>query len=114
MTPAALRKLCLSLPGAEEKPHFERTSFRVGTRIFATMTADGAQAMVVVKPIDRVEALLRAEPEVFFDHGTWTFKNGALGVRLARIDAATMRGLVVDAHARIAPKPKKPRSGSKR
>ena len=37
MTPAAFRKLALSMPGAHKAPHFERTSFRVGKRIFATM-----------------------------------------------------------------------------
>jgi predicted DNA-binding protein (MmcQ/YjbR family) len=31
------RKLALSFPGASEKPHFERTSFRVKGKIFATL-----------------------------------------------------------------------------
>jgi hypothetical protein len=37
MSPAALRKLALSLPGSYEEPHFDRASFRVNKRIFETM-----------------------------------------------------------------------------
>jgi hypothetical protein len=46
MTAKEVRAIAMSLPEAEEKPHFERTSFRVGRKIFATMTADGDEAMV--------------------------------------------------------------------
>lgn len=38
MTVAAFRKLALSFPGSEEIPHFERTSFRVNKKIFATLS----------------------------------------------------------------------------
>ena len=35
-TLAQVRKYALSLPGTSEKPHFERTSFRVRGKIFVT------------------------------------------------------------------------------
>ncbi len=95
MTAAAFRKLALSLPEATEAPHFERTSFRVGKKIFATMTAAGDEAMVRVAPRQALYALIEAQPGVFFSYGGWTERNGSLGVRLARIGAAQMRGLVV-------------------
>jgi hypothetical protein len=104
MTPEALRKFALSLPEAHEEPHFERRSFRVQKKIFATMTRDGREAMVRVQAPDGVEALMTAHPEVFFSHGTWTERNGAIGVRLARVDAELMRGLVTESWRRIAPK----------
>ncbi len=104
MTPAALRKIALSLPEATEEPHFVRVSFRVGKKIFATMTADGKEAMVKVAPPARIDALLATQPDVFFDHGTWTWKNGALGVRLPAIDKAQMQELVIDAWRGVAPK----------
>jgi hypothetical protein len=102
VTPAAFRKLALSLPDAHEEPHFDRTSFRVGKKIFATMTSDGAQAMVKVKPIERVEALLASFPAVFFDHGAWTWKGGALGVHLGKANAAMMKDLVRGAWEAVA------------
>ena len=104
MTPDALRKIALALPEAREAPHFHRTSFRVGTKIFATMTPEGDEAMVRVAPQSRVRALLSDDPDVFFSYGTWTTKNGALGVRLRDVDTKTMKTLLRDAWRQIAPK----------
>jgi hypothetical protein len=104
MTPAAFKRLALSMPEAHEEPHFERTSFRIAKKIFATMTADGTEAMVPVKDPDLVQTLLASHPEVFFSHGGWTVRNGSLGVRLAKADAAMMKDLVSEAWRRIAPK----------
>jgi hypothetical protein len=104
MTAAAFRKLALSLPEASEAPHFERASFRVGKKIFATMTGDGAEAMVRVAPRDKLYALLKAQPDLFFSYGGWTERNGSLGVRLAKIDVGQMQPLVVDSWRHVAPK----------
>lgn len=104
MTPEALRKLALSLPEAHEAPHFERTSFRIGKKIFATMTADGGEAMVKLASPDDVEGLLSSHPDVFFSYGTWTTRNGALGVRLPKARPAMMEPLVTGAWRSIAPK----------
>jgi len=104
MQPDALRRLALSLPEAHEAPHFERTSFRIGKKIFATLTRDGREAMVRVAEPDDVEGLLSTYPDAFFSYGTWTTRNGALGVRLAEVNPALMRQLVTAAWKSIAPK----------
>jgi hypothetical protein len=107
VTPKAFRALALALPEATEQPHFERASFRVGKKIFATMTEDGAEAMVRVKPPKRLQALLAARPDVFFDYGGWTVRNGALGVRLGAVDATLRREIATllrDAWADVLPK----------
>ena len=104
MTPAALRKFALSIAEAHEEPHFERTSFRVGKKIFATITRDGSEAMVKLPVADDAEALIASDPEVFFSYGVWTTKNGALGVRLKLVKAVVMLRLVSEAWATIAPK----------
>lgn len=102
MTPEALRRFALSLPETTEEPHFERTSFRTRKKIFATMTRDGLEAMVKVGDLDEIEALLDREPDVFFSYGTWTTRNGALGVRLRKVRAAAMKMLVIGAWRGIA------------
>jgi hypothetical protein len=107
MTPAAFRKLALSMPGATESPHFERASFRIGTKIFATLKADGSEAMIPVKPLYRCYELIEAHPDQFFSFGTWTQKLGSLGIHLKAVDAKTVKPLLVEAHERIAPKKKK-------
>lgn len=104
MTAAAFRKLALALPGSHEEPHFDRASFRMGKKIFATLTADGAQVMVRVAPPERLFALLSGRPDVFFDHGAWSVRHGSLGIRLAKVDPALMRELLVDSWRHIAPK----------
>jgi hypothetical protein len=103
MTPKALQAFALSLPETHEEPHFERTSFRVGKKIFATMTPDGKEAMVRVEP-DGVEGLLSSQPDVFFSYGGWTVRNGSLGVRLAKVDAMLMKRLVTDSWRHAAPR----------
>ena len=98
MTGAAFRRLALSMPLAREAPHFQRLSFRIGKKIFATMTPDGHEAMVVLYPIDRCFALLKAYPNLFFELGRWTSRMGALGIRLANGQVKQLRGLVEDAY----------------
>lgn len=104
MTPDALRAFALSLADVHEAPHFHRTSFRVGKKIFATLTPDGAEAMVRVPDRARLASLLDEHADVFFSYGGWTTKNGALGVRLAKVDASTMKTLLRNAWSHVAPK----------
>ncbi len=107
MTPAALRRFALSLEGAHEEPHFDRTSFRFEKRIFATMVPDGSEAMVRV-PVESVAMWLESDPEVFFSYGKWTTNHGMLGVRLPKVPVALMKELLRDASQGVAAKAKKP------
>jgi predicted DNA-binding protein (MmcQ/YjbR family) len=47
------KQLALSFPGAEEQPHFEKTSFRVKKKIFATHAADSHLVCVKLSEIDQ-------------------------------------------------------------
>jgi hypothetical protein len=102
LTTKAVRELALSLPEATEAPHFERTSFRVRKKIFATMAEKEHEAVVWVAPREKLYGLLRAQPDVFIDHGGWT-RMGALGVRLDRVDAAQFRELLIASWRSRAP-----------
>jgi hypothetical protein len=104
VTPKAFHRHALSFPEAHEEPHFERTSFREGKKIFATMSADGKEAMVRVDPPERCEALLSSKPGVFFSYGRWTTRNGSLGVRIHKVEARLMKALLTDSWKHVAPK----------
>ncbi len=104
MTPRAVRLVALSLPEAHEEPHFERTSFRVGKKIFATMTIDGAEGMIRVKPASVAESLIASQPKVFFSYGAWTSSNGALGVRFKLANVKLVEELLREAWKGVAPK----------
>jgi len=56
ITLPAFRQMALGLPGATEQPHFEKTSFRAGKKIFVTL--DEPKQLACVK-------LPAAEQDVF-------------------------------------------------
>ena len=47
------RQIALSFPGVTEQSHFEKTSFRTGKKIFATLDVPRSQACVKLSPIDQ-------------------------------------------------------------
>jgi predicted DNA-binding protein (MmcQ/YjbR family) len=47
------RKMALSFPETTEQPHFEKTSFRIGKKIFATLDVKKKQACVKLNEIDQ-------------------------------------------------------------
>src|SRR5579863_3636760 len=96
VTADAFRELALSFDGAHEEPHFDRASFRVKKRIFATLAPDGREAMVKVKPPEAALALIEERPDVFFGYGGWTTGGGAVGVRLAKVGARVLRELLTE------------------
>lgn len=104
MTPEALRELALSWPEAHEEPHFERASFRVGKKIFATLAADGREAMIKLPVAEEAEDLAASRSELFFSYGSWTTRLGALGVHLARARKADLEPLLAAAWRGVAPK----------
>ncbi|NJN44536.1 MAG: MmcQ/YjbR family DNA-binding protein [Anaerolineae bacterium] len=101
MTPDQLRKFALVLPQAEEKAHFERTSFRVRNKIFATLSEDETEAVLKLT-VEEQTALIAAEPDTFFLVG-WN-QQGWTGVKLASVDAEEMRQLLIAAWRNVASK----------
>ncbi len=79
ISPDQLRQFALFLPEAEEKPHFERTSFRVRNKIFATLSEDETEAVLKLT-VEEQTALVAAEPETFFLVG-WN-SQGWIGWRI--------------------------------
>lgn len=49
----SFRELALSFPEVTEAPHFEKTSFRVGKKIFATMDLSNSEVCIKLSPIDQ-------------------------------------------------------------
>jgi hypothetical protein len=91
MTPAAFRRIALSLDGAIEGAHGGHADFRAGGKVFASLGYPGREwAMVKLDP-EQQRMLVAAEPEMFVPvQGAWG-RRGATSVRLAAVDARTMR-----------------------
>ena len=60
-----VRRIALSLPETTERPSYGTPGFRVKDKHFARIREDGALA-VFVSALEEKEALIAAEPEVFF------------------------------------------------
>src|SRR5947209_5410302 len=111
VTADEVRALALAQPGAEELPHFDRASFRVGGRIFATIAPDQKSGMLQLE-LDQHEALLRANPAAFFSFGGWS-RSGATGVLFARVPKRLFAELLEQAWQKVLAKlPASRRPGS--
>jgi hypothetical protein len=97
-----VRTTALALPEAHEELHFDRPSFRVRNRIFATLPP-GTPARTVLKlPREAQQALVADEPETFhlvgWEHQGWT------GINLAAADRGELEELIEEAWRQVAPK----------
>jgi hypothetical protein len=110
MTPAAFRKLALSFDGAVEGAHGGHADFRAGGRVFATLGYPGKDWGMVKLAPEQQQMLVTAEPAMFVPiKGTWGLR-GATSVRLAEVDARTLRSALTMAWQNVtAPKPTKAR-----
>ncbi|MEM1089007.1 MAG: MmcQ/YjbR family DNA-binding protein [Pseudomonadota bacterium] len=95
-----VRRLALSLPAAEERPHFDRSSFRVKNKIFATVGHPPGRCVVKLSTADR-EALLATHPDRFHDVG-WAAQ-GWLGVSLEGLSDERLSDLLRTAWRQVAP-----------
>ena len=103
-TAAQFRRTALALPEASEGTHMGHPDFRVRTKIFASLgVPDAAWGMVKLTP-EQPEMLMAAEPNAFKPAaGAWG-RRGATHVRLAAVDAATLRSALTMAWRNVAPK----------
>jgi hypothetical protein len=77
------RKICLSLEGTAEAPHFDRRAFKV-KRIYATLAADGLTANLKFTP-DEQEFKCMLAPEAFQPVPNAWGRQGFTTVTLAKV-----------------------------
>ncbi|MCF8239118.1 MAG: MmcQ/YjbR family DNA-binding protein [Saprospiraceae bacterium] len=92
MTGDEFRVLALGLSDAIELPHFDRTSFRIRNKIFATLAQDQGLACLMLKPEDQDVFVAMGKDAVYPVPNKWGEK-GATYMDLKSADP----GLVVDA-----------------
>jgi hypothetical protein len=101
MTPDDVRALALALPETTEQPHFERTSFRVAGKIFATMPPDGESANIL---LDEEDARAAAEASHGVELLWWGRRLTGVRVVLSSVDPAAVEELLDEAWYRRAPR----------
>src|SRR5260370_23208165 len=110
MTPAAFRKLALSLEGAIEGAHGGHPDFRAGGKVFASLGYPGAAWGMVKLAPEQQQMLTSAEPGMLVPvKDTWGLR-AATSVRLAAADVLPMLIALTMAWRNVtAPKARKPK-----
>lgn len=97
------RKLALSFPEVVELPHFERTSFRVNKKIFATMAEKEKLVMVKLSLIDQSAFCAFDRTIIYPVPGGWG-KQGATYIELKKVKKSTLKDALTTAYCGLAPK----------
>ena len=91
------------LPEVDESTWFRTPCLRARKKSFCRMKEDGETLVVRVVDLEDKEALLRAEPDLFFTTPHYDGYPYVL-VRLDRVDPGQLRELIEDAWRLSAPK----------
>ena len=103
VTAEAVRRLALALPRTSEGIVRERVKFRVGRIVFIAISPD-EEIMGFGFPKEERAALVASEPEKFLMPLRSDERYNWVRVRLAAIDEAELRELVIDAWRMVVPK----------
>ena len=103
MTRDDFRKLALSLPETEERSHMNHPDFRIGGKIFATLSPREGWGMVKLTP-DQQEMFVKLAPATFQPvKGGWGLK-GATNVILNKAGKKITREALLTAWNNIVKK----------
>ncbi|AFK04046.1 hypothetical protein Emtol_2913 [Emticicia oligotrophica DSM 17448] len=104
ITEQRVRALALSFENAEELPHFEKISFRVKKKIFATLNLKENRATLKLSETDQsIFSLYGDKTTVYPVPNKWG-KMGWTQFRLDKIEEAFFYDALVAAYCEVAPK----------
>ena len=95
--------MALSFPETVEKPHFEKTSFRVRKKIFVTLNADEDEAVLKLSEIDQDVYTKMSNGAIKPVPNKWG-KQGWTSVNLIEVDPNLIKDVMKSAYCQVAPK----------
>ena len=87
------RKLALSFEAASELPHFEKTSFRVNKKIFATLDETKSRAVVKFTTEEQPVFCLYDNTIIYPVPGKWGLQGWTM-IELQKIKTAMLKDIV--------------------
>jgi hypothetical protein len=90
VTIEAMRQMALALPEVEEKIHFDKPSFRVKNKIFATIHEKDNRAMVKLPPVIQPVFCGVDAAVIYPVPGEWG-KGGATFFELKKVNKAVLK-----------------------
>lgn len=97
------RKLALSFPEATEDLHFEKTSFRVKKKIFATYDALKKRACIKLSEVDQ-DVFSSADKTIIFPVDNKWGKQGWTLIEMDRVHNDLFIDALTTAYCEVAPK----------
>jgi predicted DNA-binding protein (MmcQ/YjbR family) len=97
------RKLALSFPEATEEPHFEKTSFRVKKKIFATYDVIKKRACIKLSEIDQ-NVFSSSDKSIIFPVDNKWGKQGWTLIEMSKVHKELFIDALTTAYCEVAPK----------
>ena len=97
------RKLAMSFPQAIEQPHFEKASFRVKKKIFATLDESTGVASLKFSPVDQSVFVDISKGAMYPAQGAWG-KLGYTYVNLKKVNGRMLKDAMRTSYLCVAPK----------
>lgn len=97
-----LRKLALSFPETTEEPHFEKTSFRVKKKIFATYDDTKNRASIKLSETDQY-VFSSADKTIIFPVDNKWGKQGWTLIEMNKVDKDIFIDALTTAYCEVAP-----------
>lgn len=97
------RKLALSFPEATEEPHFEKTSFRVKKKIFATYDDVKKRACIKLSEIDQ-DVFSSSDKTIIFPVNNKWGKQGWTLIEMSKVKKSLFIDALTTAYCEVAPK----------
>ncbi|WP_207510779.1 MmcQ/YjbR family DNA-binding protein [Longitalea luteola] len=98
--PATFKELALSFEGVEEQPHFEKTSFRVKKKIFATHAPGSHLICVKLSEVDQSVFCAIDKTVIYPVENKWG-KQGWTFVDLKKIRKTILKDILTTAYNEI-------------
>ena len=97
------RKLALSFPEATEEPHFEKISFKVKKKIFATYDHENKRACIKLSEIDQ-DVFSAADKTIIFPVDNKWSKQGWTLIEMSKVRKELFIDALTTAYCEVAPK----------
>ncbi|MBC7827884.1 MAG: MmcQ/YjbR family DNA-binding protein [Chitinophagaceae bacterium] len=97
------RQLALSFPQTAEQPHFEKTSFRVNKKIFATLDVKNTRACLMLSEVDQSVFSAFDKSVIYPVPNKWG-KQGATFVELKTVRKSMLKDAMKQAYNKIIAK----------
>jgi hypothetical protein len=102
----SFRKMAMFFQGTSELPHFEKTSFRLGKKIFATLSPLHSRACVKLIPEDQSVFCLIDKDMIYPVPNKWGLQ-GWTNINLLKVTKPILRDILGTAFSSLQTKPGK-------